>query len=70
MRWNTSQAGDIDKLRMDTEDIWVPDIEVYNRVSRKGLRDREQVNVVFLATLIAPHFTPMIKSIGHSFELV
>jgi len=43
LRWNTSQAGDIDKLRMDTEDIWVPDIEVYNRVSRKGLRDREQV---------------------------
>merc|ERR1711971_1178355 len=43
LRWNASQAGDIDKLRMNVEDIWVPDIEVYNQVSQKGLRDREQV---------------------------
>ena len=28
---------------MDVEDIWIPDIEVYNLVARKGLREREQV---------------------------
>jgi len=41
--WNASQAQGIDQLRLDIEDIWIPDIEVYNLISRKGLRDREQV---------------------------
>jgi len=43
LSWNASQAEDIEQLRLDIEDIWIPDIEVYNLVSRKGLRDREQV---------------------------
>ena len=43
LSWNASQAGGIDQLRLDLDDIWIPDIEVYNLVSRKGLRDREQV---------------------------
>jgi len=44
LSWNASQAEDIEQLRLDIEDIWIPDIEVYNLVSRKGLRDREQVD--------------------------
>ena len=43
LSWNASQAEDIEQLRMDIEDIWIPDIEVFNLVSRKELRDREQV---------------------------
>ena len=42
--WNASQAEGIDQLRLDLEDIWIPDIEVYNLVSRTGLRDKEQVD--------------------------
>ena len=41
--WNSSQAEGIEDVRMDVEDIWIPDIEVYNLVARKGLREREQV---------------------------
>ena len=44
LSWNASQAADIDQLRLDIEDIWIPDIEVYNLLSRKELRDREQVD--------------------------
>ena len=44
LSWNASQADGIDQLRLDLEDIWIPDIEVYNLVSRTGLRDREQVD--------------------------
>ena len=43
LSWNASQAKGIEDLRLDIEDIWVPDIDVYNLVSRKGLREREQV---------------------------
>jgi len=43
--WNSSQAQGIEDIRMDIEDIWIPDIEVYNVVARKGLREREQVVV-------------------------
>ena len=43
LSWNASQVGDIDQLRIDAKDIWVPDIEVYNMVAQKGLREREQV---------------------------
>ena len=46
MAWNSSQAQGIDKLRLDVGDIWIPDIEVYNLVSRKGLREKEQVGLV------------------------
>merc|ERR1719430_1191397 len=42
LSWNASQAEGIDQLRLDLDDLWFPDIEVYNLVSRKGLRDREQ----------------------------
>ena len=41
--WNSSQAQGIEDVRMNVEDIWIPDIEVYNLVARKGLREREQV---------------------------
>ena len=30
--WNASQAQGIDQLRLDIEDIWIPDIEVYNLI--------------------------------------
>ena len=43
LSWNASQAQGIDQLRIDAKDIWVPDIEVYNMVAQKGLREREQV---------------------------
>jgi len=43
LAWNSSQAQGIDKLRLDVGDIWIPDIEVYNLVSRRGLREKEQV---------------------------
>jgi len=43
LSWNASQAAGIDKLRVDVKDIWVPDIEPYNAVVQKGLREREQV---------------------------
>ena len=46
MAWNSSQAQGIDKLILDIGDIWIPDIEVYNLVSRKGLREKEQVGLV------------------------
>ena len=41
--WNPSLAHGIEKLRIDVEDIWVPDIEVFNLVAQKGLREKEQV---------------------------
>ena len=41
--WNSSQAQGIEDVRMNVEDIWIPDIEVYNLVARKGLRERDQV---------------------------
>ena len=41
--WNSSQAQGIEDVRMNVEDIWIPDIEVYNLVARKSLREREQV---------------------------
>ena len=46
LAWNSSQAQGIDKLRLDVGDIWIPDIEVYNLVSRRGLREKEQVGLV------------------------
>ena len=50
LSWNVSQAKGIEDLRLDIEDIWVPDIEVYNLVSRKGLREREQAGVIIFGT--------------------
>ena len=46
LAWNSSQAQGIDQLRLDVGDIWIPDIEVYNLVSRKRLREKEQVGLV------------------------
>ena len=43
LSWNASLAHGIEKLRIDVEDIWVPDIEVFNLVAQKGLREKEQV---------------------------
>ena len=45
LSWNASQAGGIDQLRVDLDDIWIPDIDVFNLVSRKELRDRQKVGV-------------------------
>ena len=43
LSWNASQAQGIDKVRVDVDNIWIPDIDVYNLVSRKELRDRQKV---------------------------
>ena len=45
LSWNASQVEGlgIDRLRIDAKDIWVPDIEVYNLVAQRGLREKEQV---------------------------
>ena len=46
LSWNASQAEGIDRLRMDAKDVWVPDVEVYNLVAQRGLREKEQVCLV------------------------
>ena len=51
LSWNASQAKGIEDLRLDIEDIWVPDIEVYNLVSRKGPREKEQVGKIIFWNL-------------------
>ena len=45
LSWNASQTPGIEDLRVDVDDIWVPDIDVFNLVSRKELRDRQKVGV-------------------------
>ena len=46
LSWNASQAQGIDKVRVDVDNIWIPDIDVYNLVSRKELRDRQKVGLM------------------------
>ena len=43
LSWNASHVEGINQLRIDTKDIWVPDIEPFNAGAQKGLREREQV---------------------------
>ena len=61
LSWNASQAKGIEDLRLDIEDIWVPDIEVYNLISRKGLRDKEQVGVRLEETIFSKFGTWELK---------
>ena len=44
LSWNASHAHGIEKLRIDVEDIWGPDIEAFNLVAQKGLREKELVD--------------------------
>ena len=60
---------------MLTYDVFGPIILDYApRIFFVGIEKRPHLNyacaaVAFLATLVALHFTPVSKSLGHSFEL-
>jgi len=41
LRWNSTDEEDIDDLRLPVEDIWIPDIELYNKIDSSGLRGKE-----------------------------
>ena len=46
LAWNESHANGIQDVRLNINDIWLPDIEIYNLVSKKALRreGEEQVS--------------------------
>ena len=50
LAWNASHANGIEDVRLNIKDIWLPDIEVYNLVSKKALRreGEDQVNIKFI----------------------
>ena len=44
LAWNESHANGIRDVRLNINDIWLPDIEVYNLVSKKALRRQDTVD--------------------------
>ena len=66
LSWNASQAKGIEDLRLEVEDIWVPDIEVFNLVSRKGLREGEQTGVIVFGIEPSSSCQPAFLSPLHS----
>ena len=53
LAWNESHANGIRDVRLNIKDIWLPDIEFYNLVSKKSLR-REGEEKVNLKIILSP----------------
>jgi len=45
LSWNEDEYGGVQDVRLETEDIWLPDIECYNQVKLEPLRRRDSVVV-------------------------
>ena len=45
LTWNSSWPRNSSDIRLRTEDIWLPDIELYNLNHKENLRDRDSVVV-------------------------
>ena len=56
LAWNESHANGIRDVRLRIKDIWLPDIEIYNLVSKKALRREDEVKIKLLSYL--PDFFP------------
>ena len=56
LAWNESHANGIQDVRLNINDIWLPDIEIYNLVSKKALRreGEEQVSNLKLSFSLHP----------------
>ena len=51
LAWNESHANGIQDVRLNIKDIWLPDIEIYNLVSKKALRREGEDKVNSLSYL-------------------
>ena len=52
LAWNESHANGIQDVRLDINDIWLPDIKVFNLVSKKALQRRK--DTVNFKSMLSP----------------
>jgi len=71
LAWNESHANGIQDVRLNINDIWLPDIEIYNLVSKKALRREGEEQVVLRSTgritWIPPYLVTTTCKIDHTY---